>query len=202
MFSKHSQIPISYPNDLTDKVISMRKENDKKSLGRILLANSYSNDLILMKKGYNPDELRKKFNDLYKNDSFTEFNSDFFYDIHQENDENPKKKNNLEKLLLEHFGNIPTGYISNYVKTKVRFDYTSVTYLEEISVIFILNTTEKIQFVKAVISVNEFDDCDVYERLFKEVRFEDITGREAIDSIPGIGHVIGEYELGLILKSL
>jgi hypothetical protein len=210
MFSKHlndSQIPISYPKNLTDKVISMRKQKDNKSLGRMLLANSYSNDLILRKMGYNPDELRKIFYDLYMNDSFTKFNSDLFYDIHQDiNEKNILEKNILEKLLLEQFGIIPTGYISEYERTSLTCDVIMDSiYLEKISVIFILNTTEKIKFVKAVISV-EVVNCnegyDQYDRLFKEVRFEEITGREAIDSIPGIGHVIGEYDLRLIIKSL
>jgi hypothetical protein len=198
MFS-HSIPPISYPCNLTDKVISMRKEIDNKSLGRMLLANSYSNDNILMKNGYNPDELRKKFSDLYKNDIFTEFSSDFFYDIH---DYRQKKKNNLEKILLKEFESIPKGYISNIEETTEKFEYTHSDYYEDISVIFILNTTEKIKFVKAVISVYEFDEFNIYQRLFEKVRFEEITGREAIDSIPGIGHIIGEYELGLIIKSL
>jgi hypothetical protein len=185
--------------------ISLERENlDKKSLGRLLLADSYSNDNLLLKKGYNPDVLRKKFNYLYKNEIFTEFDNDLFLDVSKllYSNSNSYEKNNLETLLLEQFGYIPKGYITNVVKSEVRFDYTGTDYRMEVSVVFILNSTEKIKFVKAVILINEIEGSDTYDRIFNNIEFEEITGRDAIDSIPGIGHIISEYDLKLILQSL
>jgi hypothetical protein len=199
--SSSSSTPLCYPRDLNSSIISMRKNLDNKSLGRLLLAESYSNDLILLKKGYNPDVLRKQFNDLYKNHTFTEFSNDFFLDVSNEFHSNSKKKNNLEKILLEQFGYIPKGYITNIEENDIGIDIC-IENREKVSVVFILNTTEKIRFVKAIISIYEFDDCGIFKRIFENIEFEEITGRDAIDSIPGIGHIILDYDLKLIFQSL
>lgn len=186
---------------ISPQIVTKRTKHNNASLRRMIAASCFELDDSLIKNGYNPDKLREEFQELYKTGKNTLFGDKYYYDI---DDEDYKQKNRLENDLKKYFGEvIPQGFHTKTIYEDRPYELGDIGYGNIwYHFIFPFEKDNKITFIKAIIEIDTAYEFGPTDETYNNVSFEQINSREAIDSIPGFGNHIQDYNYRLIIQSL
>lgn len=195
-----------------EEIATRIKKHSDTSLRRLITADNYEMDEKLKENGYDPENLRKEFRELYKFHNPTLFvdilyNNEYEYEYEYDYDIDEKPRNDLEDDLKKYFGeNLPKGFIADTNYETIENDDSVGEWFHKFHhsyiVIFPWQKEDKIIFIKAIAKFKHYEDENTTEITYREVKFEEMNSREAFDSIVGFGNCIHEYDWRLLVKSL
>lgn len=182
-----------------------RKSESKKSLGRMILAESYLRDDVLSSNGYSGDTLRERFSKLYKYIYPKRFVfEDLPSSVGMYDNLRGDKSIYLSKVREYFKDTIPDSYLLSITEDDLNYGDFTTAYLIKVSIIYIIEEKDRYRFVKGEMTIKEVEmemmrDIDVE---IKSIRFEELDVFDAFNSIEGIGNIVNDYDLIKILKSL
>jgi hypothetical protein len=186
---------MQYPEDLPEGISYKRNQHNNNSLRRMFLACSYCGEDLLKKNGFEPNELRSIFCELYQIHKPQEFSPEEYFCTNE-------VANKCKEILNKYFdGEIPTGYIMRKDSISKKTGPFMILKSTKLQVLFSCETATKIKFIKATISYNE--DCDIYEKtlIYDDCIFEEISTRDAFEKTPGLGMNIINFSYSKLLNS-